>query len=112
MSQTIAIKVPDIGNFKEVPVIEVLVKPGDTVAIEQSLITLETDKATMDVPAPVAGVVKELMMKAGDKVSAGVVFLIFDARAQPPPPPPLSGGEAAPSPEKGRAGEGLKTAAV
>src|SRR3989338_4592378 len=111
MSQTIAIKVPDIGNFKEVPVIEVLVKPGDTVAIEQSLITLETDKATMDVPAPVAGVVKELMMKAGDKVSAGDVILILDAKAQTPPPPPLSGGEAAPPPYKGRGGGGVKNRA-
>ena len=65
MSQTIAVNVPDIGDFKDIPVIEVLVKPGDTVTAEQSLITLETDKATMDVPAPVAGVVKELKVKSG-----------------------------------------------
>jgi len=77
MSQTIAIKVPDIGNFKDIPVIEVLVKAGDTVVAEQSLITLETDKATMDVPAPVAGVVKEVKIKVGDKVSEGYVILML-----------------------------------
>ncbi|OGS96989.1 MAG: dihydrolipoyl dehydrogenase [Gallionellales bacterium RIFCSPLOWO2_02_FULL_57_47] len=77
MSQTIAIKVPDIGNFKDIPVIEVLVKDGDAVTAEQSLITLETDKATMDVPAPVAGVVKEMKIKVGDKVSAGHVILML-----------------------------------
>ncbi|MDO8263908.1 MAG: dihydrolipoyl dehydrogenase [Gallionella sp.] len=83
MSQTIAIKVPDIGNFKDIPVIEVLVKAGDTVTAEQSLITLETDKATMDVPAPVAGVVKELKVKVGDKVSAGNVILMLESAAAP-----------------------------
>ena len=65
---------PDIGDFKDIPVIEVLVKAGDTVSIEQSLVTLETDKATMDVPSPVAGVVKELKVKVGDKVSEGSVI--------------------------------------
>lgn len=66
MSKTIAVNVPDIGNFKDIPVIEILVKVGDTVTAEQSLVTLETDKATMDVPTPVAGVVKELKVKVGD----------------------------------------------
>ncbi len=61
--------VPDIGDFKNIPVIEVLVKPGDSVKAEDSLITLESDKATMEVPAPFAGVVKELKIKPGDKVS-------------------------------------------
>jgi dihydrolipoamide dehydrogenase len=74
------VKVPDIGNFKDVTIIEVLVKAGDTVEAEQSLITLETDKATMDVPAPVAGVVKELKVKAGDKVSEGSVILMLESR--------------------------------
>src|SRR5262247_110974 len=61
--------VPDIGDFKDVPVIEVLVKPGDSVKAEDSLVTLESDKATMEVPAPFAGVVKEMKVKVGDKVS-------------------------------------------
>jgi dihydrolipoamide dehydrogenase len=79
MSKTIAVNVPDIGNFKDIPVIEILVKVGDTVTAEQSLITLETDKATMDVPAPVAGVVKELKLKVGDTVSEGSVILMLES---------------------------------
>jgi len=63
---SIEVKVPDIGEFKDVEVIEVLVKPGDAVAKEQSLITLESDKATMEIPSPGAGVVKELRIKTGD----------------------------------------------
>ena len=77
MNSTIAIKVPDIGDFKDIPIIEVLVKVGDSVVAEQALITLETDKATVDVPAPVAGVVKELKVKVGDKVSQGSVILLL-----------------------------------
>ena len=69
------ILVPDIGDFKEVEVIEILVKPGDTVAKEQSLVSLESDKATMEIPSPVAGVVKELKIKVGDKVSEGSLLL-------------------------------------
>jgi len=79
MSKTIEIKVPDIGGFKDVPVIEVLVKPGDSVKKEDALITIESDKATFDVPAPQAGVVKELRIKAGDKVSQGSMILVLDA---------------------------------
>ena len=63
--------VPDIGDFKDVAVIEVLVKPGDAVAKEQSLITLESDKATMEIPSPSDGVVREITIKMGDKVSKG-----------------------------------------
>ncbi len=107
MRPTIAINVPDIGDFKDIPIIEVLVKVGDSVVAEQALITLETDKATVDVPAPVAGVVQELKVKVGDKVSHGSVILLLEAKAQTPPSPPLSGGESAPSPDKGRAGEGF-----
>ena len=70
--------VPDIGDFKNIPVIEVLVKPGDTVKAEDSLITLESDKATMEVPAPFAGVVKELKIKPGDKVSEGAAILSLE----------------------------------
>src|SRR5262245_60883872 len=73
------VKVPDIGDFKEVEVIEVLVKPGDAVAKEQSLITLESDKATMEIPSPGAGVVKELRLKVGDKVSKGSPILLLES---------------------------------
>jgi len=73
------ILVPDIGNFKDVNVIEVLVKAGDTVKAEGGLITLETDKATIDVPSPFAGVVKEIKVKAGDKVSQGSVILLLES---------------------------------
>ena len=65
------VKVPDIGDFTDVPIIEILVAPGDTVAPEDPLITLESDKATMDVPSPAAGVVKELSVAVGDTVSEG-----------------------------------------
>src|SRR5713101_8931106 len=70
--------VPDIGDFKNVDVIEVLVKPGDAVQPEQSLITVESDKATMEIPSPAAGVVKELRVKTGDKVSQGSPILILE----------------------------------
>jgi pyruvate dehydrogenase E2 component (dihydrolipoamide acetyltransferase) len=73
------VKVPDIGNFKDVEVIEVMVKPGDRVEKEQGLVTLETDKAAMDVPSPYAGTVKELKVKQGSKVSEGSVVLVMDA---------------------------------
>jgi len=100
------VKVPDIGDFKEVEVIEVLVKPGDSVAKEQSLITLESDKATMEIPSPDAGVVKELRLKVGDKVSKGAAILLLDAKdrreekrepekkeeTKSAPPPAPSGG--------------------
>jgi len=75
----IEVKVPDIGDFKDIPVIEVLVKPGDAVKPEDPLVTLESDKATMDVPAPVAGIVKEIRLKPGDKVSEGSLVLLLEA---------------------------------
>src|SRR5437870_116504 len=91
----IEVKVPDIGDFKNVEVIEVLVKPGDAVAKEQSLVTLESDKATMEIPSPGAGVVKEVRIKVGDKVSQGSPILVLEASGaqQPaekeaPKPPP------------------------
>src|SRR5262245_7365550 len=71
----IEVKVPDIGDFKDVPIIEVLVKPGDKVKPEDPLVTLESDKATMDIPSPAAGTVKELKAKVGDKVSDGSLLL-------------------------------------
>ena len=86
MSQTIEIKVPDIGGFKGVAVIEISVKAGDTVEKEQALISLETDKATMEVPSPAAGVVKEIKVKLGDKVSEGSVILMLESSAEAPAP--------------------------
>ena len=79
MSNLIEVKVPAIGDYKNVPVIEVLVKPGDTVNKEDSLITLESDKATMEVPSPAAGMVKELKVKVGDKVAEGALILMLEA---------------------------------
>ncbi len=79
MSAAIEIKVPDIGDFKDVPVIEVLVRPGDVVNAEDPLVTLESDKATMDVPSPVAGTVTEVRLKVGDKVSEGTVVALVSA---------------------------------
>ncbi len=94
MANTIEIKVPDIGGHDSVPVIEVLVKAGDTVAKEQSLITLESDKATMEIPSTAAGVIKEIKLKVGDEVSEGAVIAILDvvgaADTTSPSPP---GGE-------------------
>jgi pyruvate dehydrogenase E2 component (dihydrolipoamide acetyltransferase) len=133
MAEMKQVLVPDIGNYKDVPVIEVMVKVGDTVKAEQSLLTLETDKATMDVPAPFDGVVKEIKVKVGDTVSEGSVIFVLEASAgaapaatpapaaaapakaapvvavpaQTPPSPPLTGGVTAPSPVKGREGEGF-----
>ena len=104
---TIEVRVPDIGDFKDVPIIEVFVKPGDAVKAEDSLVTLESDKATMDVPAPAAGTVKDLRVKLGDKVSEGNVILTLEAAAAakpqsaspaPPSPPPARKEAAAPPP--------------
>ena len=78
MSQTIEIKVPDIGDYKDVPVIEVLVKPGDHVEKEQSIVVLESDKATMDVPSSHSGVVKEVKVKIGDNLSQGSVVITLE----------------------------------
>jgi len=97
--------VPDIGDFKDVEVIEVLVKPGDAISAEQSLVTLESDKATMEIPSPEAGVVKELKVKVGDKVSQGSPVLVLDAAqaeaapaARAPAQPKASAPAPAPAP--------------
>jgi len=79
------VKVPDIGDFKSVEVIEILVKPGDTVAKEQSLITLESDKATMEIPSPGAGTVQSIKVKVGDKVSKGSPILLLESSAEEKP---------------------------
>jgi pyruvate dehydrogenase E2 component (dihydrolipoamide acetyltransferase) len=108
----IEVKVPDIGDFKNIPVIEVLVRPGDPVKKETPLVTLESDKATMEVPAPAAGVVKELKVKVGDKVSEGTLVLTLDASGdgaapKPTAPKPVAAPQpvpasAAPQPEQRR----------
>ena len=79
------VRVPDIGDFKDVPIIEIMVKPGDSIAPEQPLVTLESDKASMDVPSPLAGLVAELKVKVGDRVSEGsaILTLVTDAAAAP-----------------------------
>jgi len=76
---TVELKVPDIGDFKEVEIIEVLVKPGDSISVEQSLITVESDKASMEIPASIAGTIVELKVKLGDKVSEGSVVALIEA---------------------------------
>jgi pyruvate dehydrogenase E2 component (dihydrolipoamide acetyltransferase) len=81
---TIEVKVPDIGDFTDIPVIEIFVKPGDSVKAEDSLITLESDKATMDVPSPAAGTVKEVKVKLGDKVSEGSPIVVVETAATAP----------------------------
>ena len=83
MSQLIEIKVPDIGDYKDVPVIEVHIKPGDTIEKEQSLVTLESDKATMDVPSSHSGVVKEVKVKVGDSISEGSIVLLLEGSEAP-----------------------------
>lgn len=99
MANAIEVKVPDIGDYKNIPVIEVLVKAGDTVKAEDPLVTLESDKSTMDVPSPAAGTVKEIKLKVGDKVSAGSVVLMLEsggAAAAAPAPAKAAAPAAAP----------------
>ena len=91
MSQIIEVKVPDIGDFKDVPIIDIAVKAGDTVNAEDALLTLESDKATIDVPSPAAGLIKEITVKIGDKISEGSVIARIEtaeaaatAQAEPP----------------------------
>ena len=79
MSQTSEVKVPDIGDYTDVPVIDICVKVGDAVKVDDALVTLESDKATMDVPSSVAGVVKEIKVALGDKISEGAVVAIIEA---------------------------------
>jgi len=113
MGNVIEVRVPDIGDYKDVPVIEVLVKPGDSIKLEDPLVTLESDKATMDVPAPRAGTVKDI--RVGDKVSEGSLVLMLEAAAgaetatKPPvaaapvPPAPVVPSIAAAAPPPARA---------
>jgi dihydrolipoamide dehydrogenase len=101
---SIDIQVPDIGDFAEVSVIELLVKPGDTVQVEQSLITVESDKASMEIPSSQAGVVKELKVALGDKVAKGSVILVLEVAAAAPVAAPAP----SPQPSPAAAGEGAK----
>ncbi|MFC0348287.1 dihydrolipoyl dehydrogenase [Undibacterium danionis] len=103
---TIEVKVPDIGDFKEVEIIEVMVKVGDTIKVDQSLITVESDKASMEIPSSQAGVVKELKVKVGDKIAEGSIVLVVEAVGAAAPAPsaapvaaaPVSAGTSAPPP--------------
>jgi dihydrolipoamide dehydrogenase len=100
----IEIKVPDIGGYDDVPVIEVLVAVGDTVAKDQGLVTLESEKATMEVPSPESGVVKDIRVKVDDKVSEGTVVAVIEAEGAQegtPPPPPAPAAKAVPAAAKG-----------
>ncbi|MBN8728351.1 MAG: dihydrolipoyl dehydrogenase [Xanthomonadales bacterium] len=117
MANTIEVKVPDIGGLEGVPVIEVLVKPGDQVTKEQGLVTLESDKATMEVPAPADGVVKEVRVKLNDEVAEGTVVAIIEAAGAPaaeapaakeagePSRPQEEPSKPAPAPNLGRPGK-------
>src|SRR5438270_6866568 len=110
MANTVEVKVPDIGDFKDVPVIEVFVKPGDTVKPEDPLVSLESDKATMDVPSPAGGTVAEVKVKVGDKVSEGSLLLTLSGAGAatgatssapakaPPTPPPAAASAPKPAP--------------
>jgi dihydrolipoamide dehydrogenase len=104
MTKIVEVAVPDLGDYKDVPVIELLVKPGDSIAKDDSLIVLESDKATMEIPAPLAGTVKDLRLKVGDKVSTGAAILTLsvDAEAAPATPtapaaPPAAAEQAEPA---------------
>jgi len=97
MSQ-VEVKVPDIGDFKEVEVIELLVKPGDTVQAEQSLITVESDKASMEIPSSASGVVKELKVKLGDKVAEGSLVLLLEVSEAASAPAPAATAASASAP--------------
>jgi pyruvate dehydrogenase E2 component (dihydrolipoamide acetyltransferase) len=99
--QMIEISVPDIGDFKDVPIIEILAKPGDAVSVDDALVVLESDKATIDVPSPFAGVVKEVRVKLGDRVSQGSALILLEAGAAPVAvdlPPSPAGATAAAAP--------------
>src|SRR5574343_66361 len=84
------VKVPNIGDFADVEVIEVMVKVGDTIKVDQSLVTVESDKASMEVPSSHAGVVKEVLVKVGDKVKEGVTLLLVEASAGAAAPAPAA----------------------
>ncbi|WP_292038713.1 biotin/lipoyl-containing protein, partial [Massilia sp. UBA6681] len=112
----VEVKVPDIGDFKEVEVIELMVKPGDTIKVDQSLVTVESDKASMEIPSSHAGVVKEIKVKVGDKVAEGSLVLLLEEAgagaapaaeaAAPAPAAAAPAAEAAPAPAAAPAAAG------
>jgi pyruvate dehydrogenase E2 component (dihydrolipoamide acetyltransferase) len=112
----IEVKVPDIGDFKDVAIIEVLVKVGDTIKAEQSLLTVESDKASMEIPSSHAGVVKELKVALGDKINEGTVVVMLEVAgavaAAPAPAPVAAAATVAPPPQPSPAGGGSHAASV
>ena len=100
MAQLVEVKVPDIGDFKDVAVIEVMVKVGETIAVDTGLVMVESDKASMEIPSTHAGVVKEIKVKVNDKVSEGSVLLTVEAAGAASPSPQ-------PSPQRGEGGNAV-----
>lgn len=98
MSQLVEVKVPDIGDYKDVPVIEVFVKPGDIIHAEDPVVTLESDKATMDVPSSAAGIVKQVLIKVGDRVGEGAALIVIEAKVGIPSEAPKAAAPAAQAP--------------
>ncbi|MBQ5460142.1 MAG: dihydrolipoamide acetyltransferase, partial [Rhodocyclaceae bacterium] len=98
MSQLVEIKVPDIGDFSDVPVIELFVKVGDALAVDDAICTLESDKATMDVPAPAAGIVREVCVSVGTRVSEGALLLKLESSETAAAPAPEAPAAAAQQP--------------
>ncbi|MBY0299487.1 MAG: 2-oxo acid dehydrogenase subunit E2 [Methylobacterium sp.] len=101
MTTRLPVTLPDIGDFSDVPIVEILIKPGDRIAVDDRLVTLESDKATMEVPSPVAGIVAEILVAVGDRVSAGTPLLTVDtsgeAGPQPSAAPPQAPADPAPA---------------
>src|SRR3954469_19395684 len=95
----VEVKVPDIGDFKDVAVIELLVKPGDTIKPEQSLVTVESDKASMEIPSSAGGVVKDIKVKLGDKISEGSVLLTIEGAGAAVAAPAAAAKAPAPAPQ-------------
>ena len=98
------IKLPDIGDFKDVPIIEIHIKPGQTVAKEEVILTLESDKATLDVPSPVAGVIGEIKVRVGDKVSEGALLATIEPAQATAPAPAAKAAETPAAPAACSAG--------
>jgi pyruvate dehydrogenase E2 component (dihydrolipoamide acetyltransferase) len=98
MSQLIEVKVPDIGDFDDVPIIDLFVKVGDTIKVDDAIVTLESDKATMDVPSTRRGVVKEVLVKLGDRVKEGSLLIKVEAAAGAAAPAPQAAAPAAAAP--------------
>jgi len=101
MANLIEVRVPDIGDFRDVEVIELAVQPGDAVSIDATLVTLETEKATMDVPSTVAGVIRELKVQRGSRVSQGDLIAIVEGEAALAGTPPTPAGEVGQRPGEG-----------